>query len=86
MEMTKSEFERRINILKLVLNNGEISKYYITWKCNISAKMITSTLDDLCIKGLIEKIKPTRKRINFKITEKGIILLNECEKLKSQLL
>lgn len=83
--MRRSNTERCIDILKVLAYHGPLKVTHIMYKANVGCSVLNQHLDFLIEQNLVEERTVGKKKIEYAITPRAIIVLKYYRELKQML-
>ena len=80
--MRRDKLTIYIDILKCLLTNGPMKITPLAGRINVNASSLREIIDFMVKQELIEMEKVTKKRVSYKITRRGIRVLDYFNELK----
>jgi len=84
-EGRRSGIEMACDVLRVISEEGQAKPTHILQKANMNWRVLSSNLDYLYGRGLVERVARHGRRIEYKLTLKGMSILQLYEGLKLNL-
>lgn len=83
--MRRSKLEMYIDILKVLVQHGQLKLTHVMYKANVNCSVLKEYLDFLIRQGLVEERAVGKKRVVYVITKRGRIVIKAFRELKQVL-
>ena len=81
--MRRSKLEIHLDILKTLAQKGPLKLTHVMYKANINCSVLKEYIDFLMEHNLVEETTIRKQKIVYKITEKGMVVLVQFQKLQT---
>ena len=83
--MRRSKLETYVDILEVMALHGPLKLSHVMYKANVNCSLLKEYLQFLIEQGLVEEKTVSKRRVEYAISSKGLIVLKQFRELKQVL-